>query len=236
MHVEGLARDDPKGFLIAPHAHDQHQIVHAARGVMRVTTESGAWVVPPGRALWMPRRMVHWIRCATAVSMRTLYISGDAPGFPDACAVWPVSGLLRELILKLVDGAPPHARPAMIELLLHEIAGIDVAPLWLPEPRDARLRRIADALEANPADGRTLAQWSQTVGATPRTLIRLFAKETGMGFREWRRQLRVLHALERLADKEPVTSVALALGYATPSAFIEAFREVLGVTPARYFG
>ena len=56
-----------------------------------------------------------------------------------------------------------------------------------------------------------------------------------MTFRAWRRQLRLLEALERLAQGEAVTTIALDLGYAGPSAFIQAFRDVLGTTPARYF-
>ncbi len=51
----------------------------------------------------------------------------------------------------------------------------------------------------------------------------------------WRRQLRLLHALERLASGESVTTVALALGYDSTSAFISMFRRNLGRTPGSYF-
>jgi len=56
-----------------------------------------------------------------------------------------------------------------------------------------------------------------------------------MTFRQWRRQLRFTVAIERLARREPVTTVALDLGYSSVSAFIEAFRNTFGVTPYRYF-
>ena len=234
--VEVLARDDPKGFLIAPHAHDEHQIVHASRGIMRVMTDAAAWVVPPGRALWMPARTAHWISCVTDVSMRTIYLKGGSAAWPQSCAVWSVSDLMRAVILRLVEGTPSEAQKhLLVALLMSEIDEADQAPLSLPMPRDRRLVRISDALEANPGDGRTLEAWAQVAGAAPRTLIRLFHKETGLTFREWRRQLRLLSALERLAMGDPVTTVALDLGYAGPSAFIQAFREVFGTTPARYF-
>jgi AraC-like DNA-binding protein len=45
-----------------------------------------------------------------------------------------------------------------------------------------------------------------------------------------------LRALERLAAGDPVTTVALDLGYDSPSAFITMFRSRLGATPGRYFG
>jgi AraC-like DNA-binding protein len=88
---------------------------------------------------------------------------------------------------------------------------------------------------ADPADRRTLAAWARPAGASVRTLARLFTRETGMGFRGWRQQVRLLRALERLAAGEAVTTVALDLGYDSPSAFVAMFRRALGTTPGRYF-
>jgi len=235
LTLETLATDFPAGARIDPHAHNVHQIVHAERGVMRVMSEAGAWVVPPGRVIWMPARTAHWIDCFTAVEMRTVYLDGDHPVLPGSCAVWSVSPLMRELLLRLVAGTRPDQEPALLDLLLSEIETVDQMPLSLPIPEDRRLRRITEALQADPGDTRDLTSWAREAGATPRTLIRLFRRETGMTFREWRRQLRLLAALERLARGEAVTNVALDLGYASPSAFIQAFRDVLGTTPARYF-
>ncbi|NMC48764.1 MAG: helix-turn-helix transcriptional regulator [Desulfovibrio sp.] len=56
-----------------------------------------------------------------------------------------------------------------------------------------------------------------------------------MTFRIWRRQARLLAALRKLAAGEPVTAVALDLGYESQSAFIAMFKRALGVTPGRYF-
>ena len=99
----------------------------------------------------------------------------------------------------------------------------------------ARLQRVTAALKRQPADERGLAAWAAMAGASARTLTRLFIAETGMTFRQWRRQLRFTVAIERLARREPVTGVALDLGYSSVSAFIEAFRKTFGVTPYRYF-
>jgi AraC-like DNA-binding protein len=107
--------------------------------------------------------------------------------------------------------------------------------LDLPIPGDERLQRIFAGLTENPADNRTLEDWGKTVGATSRTLARLFRSETGMSFTQWRQQVRILEGLRRLAREEPVTAVALDLGYDSPSAFIAMFRKALGKTPAQYF-
>ena len=56
-----------------------------------------------------------------------------------------------------------------------------------------------------------------------------------MSFGAWRQQLRLLQALPLLAAGEPVTSVALSVGYESTSAFIARFRQVLGTTPGQYY-
>ena len=232
---EPLAVDYPRGELIEPHRHEQAQIVFAKSGVMRVDTAAGAWVVPPQRALWLPAGVTHWIACHTAVAMRTIYLDQDAaPALGERTAVLAVGALLREIILRLVESESGN-RDALLAVLIGELATVPVAPLHLPEPHDARLRRACAALVADPGASTSMAELATMAGASPRTLMRLFPAETGLSFRGWQRQLRLLMALERLADRQPVTSIALDLGYASPSAFIATFRAALGVTPARYF-
>jgi AraC-like DNA-binding protein/quercetin dioxygenase-like cupin family protein len=235
--VRVLATDYPKGHLIRPHRHEWAQLIYARVGVMTVLTAAGAWVVPPQRAVWMPADMEHAIRCGTRLEMRTLYIDTAArEGLPAACGVVNVPPLLRELVLAGVEapGEGPR-RELLVALLLQEVSAAPLAPLHLPEPEDPRLKRITAALGADPGDPRTLAAWGKEVGASVRTLSRRFLAETGMTFRQWQRQARLLTALVRLAQREPVTRVALDLGYDSPSAFIHAFHRALGTTPGRYF-
>ena len=234
IEIEGLATDYAAGTWIAPHSHDAHQIVHAAAGVLRVVSEAAVWVVPPGRAIWMPAGRVHAIRCHSATAMRTVYLHGTAPGLPADYAVWSVSPLMREILIRIATVPDDKNHAHLLALLLSEIAEIDALPLALPQPQDERIRRLTEALLAEPADPRPLKAWAKELGVSERSLIRKFAGETGMTFREWRRQARLLAALERLAAGEPVTSAAFAVGYDNVSAFIEAFRDVFGATPRRY--
>ncbi|MGO8955749.1 MAG: hypothetical protein ACLQFR_00020 [Streptosporangiaceae bacterium] len=60
-------------------------------------------------------------------------------------------------------------------------------------PDDERAAQVATALLADPADGRTLAEWGRNVGATGWTLARAFLAGTGILFGQWRRLVR-LHA------------------------------------------
>jgi AraC-like DNA-binding protein len=99
---------------------------------------------------------------------------------------------------------------------------------------DLRLRDIAAILADDPAGGRTLAELGRAVGASQRTLSRLFRRDTGMTFPQWRAQLRLQHAMPLLATGSTVTGAATATGYAHTSAFIAAFRDAFSTTPAVY--
>jgi AraC-like DNA-binding protein len=236
-----IARNYPRGHQIAPHRHGRAQLVYAARGLMTVRAEAGAWVAPPERAVWMPAGVEHWIDCAAGIHMRSVWLSPEAARrLPGRCVVLRISPLLRELILRAVELPILYdeggAEGRLVEVLLDEIAAASEAPLHLPLPQDARLGRIAEAILRDPADGRALDAWAREAGASARTLERLFRRETGLSFGAWRGRARVLAALALLAEGRSVTATALELGYDSVSAFIAMFRRALGETPGRYLG
>jgi AraC-like DNA-binding protein/quercetin dioxygenase-like cupin family protein len=238
--IVAMAKDFPNGHLIPFHQHDRSQLLYASSGVMTVTTEKGIWVVPPLRAVWVPALTEHQIGCSGNLSMRTLYIKPEAVSkLPEECCVVSVPPLLRELILHAIT-LPPLYEPKSTEervmnVILDLVQTLKIAPLDLPIPTDSRLKKISDILTVNPEDNRTLEDWGKSVGATSRTLARLFRLETGMGFRQWRQQMRILESLRRLGREDQVSTVALDLGYDSPSAFIAMFKKALGKTPGQYF-
>jgi AraC-like DNA-binding protein len=71
-------------------------------------------------------------------------------------------------------------------------------------------------------------------GMSRRSFTRLFRQQTGMSFSAWRQQACLLAALTRLGGGDPITQVAVDLGYSSASAFTAAFRRVLGAAPSRY--
>jgi AraC-like DNA-binding protein len=104
-------------------------------------------------------------------------------------------------------------------------------------PRDMHAARAAEILRADPGGPggvRSLDRLARETGASKRTLERRFRAETGMGLGRWRQQLRLLQALRLLAEGQPVTSVALEVGYQSTSAFISMFKKAMGSTPRRY--
>jgi len=237
--VVAHARDLAAGDSILPHRHAKAQFIYASEGVMTVTTETGAFFVPPQFAVWMPAGVVHRINTRGPVAMRTLYVRPDAvDGLPSEVCVLKVSRLLRELVLAAVSGPeayePEGPMDRMMGVILDQLREQTTAPFALAMPQDKRIRKVAEAMLADPADNRRLEDWARIAGASARTLARLFQSETGMSFRIWRQQLRLQRALEMLAEGRAVTSVALDLGYESPSAFIAMFHRVLGAPPTRY--
>jgi len=238
--IVALAKEFPSGHLIPFHRHARSQLLYASSGVMTVTTTKGIWVVPPLRAVWVPALTEHQIDCSGRLSMRTLYFKPEVVSkLPLHCCVVSVPPLLRELILYAVTlpslYKPNSHEERLMEVTLDLIQTLEVTPLDLQIPRDIRLKKIFNTLTENASDNRTLEEWGKTVGATSRTLARLFRYETGISFRQWRQQFRILEALRRLGQEEQVTTVALDLGYESPSAFISMFKKALGMTPGQYF-
>jgi AraC-like DNA-binding protein len=226
--------------VIAPHAHDWHQLIYASEGVMWVQTAQRDWVVPPNRAVWVPAGVEHSIEMTGSVFVQTLYLTCSLSSkLPDRCCAVNVSPLLRELIrhtvtLGMLDKNDP-ARARLIGVLVDQLSALPTIPLQLPWPSDERARRAAAWLRAHPDDPSVIKQVAKRVALSVRTMERLFQKETSLTFGKWRQQLRLLHALRLLAARRPVTAVALDVGYESVSAFIAMFKRTLGVTPRRYF-
>jgi AraC-like DNA-binding protein len=218
-------------------SHPRGHLVYAARGVLSVRSERGTSIVPANRVGWTPAGFSHQHRAHGHTDMRIVFLPPSlARLLPSRPAVFTVSALARELLLALTgsrdrDRAVDARLRRVLVDALHE-AGEH--PLQLPEPRDDRLQAVALLLFENPGDSRSLARLGQAVGASSRTLSRLFHDELGMTFYEWRTQLRVYHALVLLADGHDTSSVAHACGWSNPSSFITAFAGLVGTTPGRY--
>jgi AraC-like DNA-binding protein len=237
--MAGVSAELEDAHVIPKHSHPEDQLLFASEGVMTLTTEQGLWVVPPLRAVWIPADTTHSVAMSGRVSMRTLYFQPRlCRSFPRKCMVMNVSSLLRELILhactfpKLRKEDPAQKR--IVEIIVEQLKAVESIPLQLPHPADSRATRVVKTLFANPGDQRTLEKLCADCGASKRTIQRLFLEETKMTFNKWRQQLRLLHAMQRLAAGDKVTSAALEAGYNSTSAFISMFRKQLGTTPTRY--
>lgn len=237
--ITAMARDEHHGVTARPHSHRRAQLLYATSGLMRVTTDLGVWILPPRRALFIPPGVVHYWTSIGKVTMRTIYIEADAVSqYGDACRVIEVSALLRQLILALLEEPIEYPIPGRGEhlamLILSELEAAETVPIAIPWPRDRRLLAVCEAIVADPGSTRTIEDHAADVGASARTLIRLFPQETGLHYRQWVQQVHLAEAFGRLAQGHSVGAIAAALGYASPSAFTAMFRRILGKTPQHY--
>jgi AraC-like DNA-binding protein len=227
----------PAGHVVPWHRHAAGQLVFAADGFFTVHVPDSAWVVPADRGVWVPPDVPHTLEARRASVLRSLYFAPSFAPLPDRAQVVRATPLVRELLHHLTEPAwqpiVDEARLRAARVLVDLIGTLDVAPLDLREPSDARARDATALLRDDPA--LDIDAVAHKVGASRRTLERQVRASTGMSLGEWHRRARMLRALELLADGDPVTSVATAVGYSTPSAFIAAFRAALGTTPARFF-
>lgn len=235
--VRAIARDLDTAELLQAHSHAWGQVTYALSGVLRVTVPGSSWIVPPLRAIWIAPHVMHEITVLEKARLRPLCVHAARAPFPgDECKVLAVSTLLRELIIALGEADAGARETLLAELILDELAGAATRPIRVPLPADKRLKALCDALIAEPGANISLEQWSRQVGASERTLARLFEQELGMGFGQWRQQVRLAHAAPLIARGMPLSQVAQELGYASQSAFSAMFKKTFGSSPSAFFG
>lgn len=209
-------------------------------GAVRVSLSSGLWLLRAPEAMWIPPFVFYQLEaeCEAALHAVSLPRQHCAAHFPAEARLTHVSPLLRELVRHL-SHAPQEYDPRghfgrVASLIPETLQWPEVPEIPMPQLADARLQRIQLALLHNPTDRRTLQQWADFTNTSCRTLARLFQREAGACFCDWRNQLRLSIALPMLAQGEPVTSVALSVGFESPGTFTSMFRRFLDMSPSQY--
>jgi len=234
VSVSSLAYEYPPAWRVPEHSHISDQLIYATSGVMEVAAAQCLWLVPPQFAVWIPAHIRHAIRMPGAVSMRTLYFR---PGLArkKQCMVLHVTPLLRELIVEAVHLGDLKGRNrglvAFRDVLIAQIDKASAVPTMLAMPKDPRAHTLAEFVIANPAASNVLNAQCRKIGVSPRTMQRIFRREMGTDFETWRRQARLMKAVELLAAARSIKEVSYAVGYRQASTFVTMFRRSLGMTP-----
>lgn len=235
--VVALSADCPAGHSVEPHRHSRSQLLYALSGVVMVSTGSGHWMVPPEHAIWLPAGVEHAVDMLGDVQLRSIYVRPDAiTGLPEDLRVYAITDLMRSLIIEAIGFPREEQHPAdrstlIQELLLHEVLNLPQRPLALPLPANRRLAGICRRFLESPSPHATIDEWAKEAGMSRRSFTRAFRRETGLGLSMWRQQACLFAALPHLADGEPVTTVALDLGYESVAAFITMFKRMTGESP-----
>jgi AraC-like DNA-binding protein len=128
--------------------------------------------------------------------------------------IYSVSGLMMAELCALTNPSPMTDKAHHLsQLILLELSDAPTSLLALPYPEQAGLRRVCDALVAQPATDKTIDHWAHDIGASRRSFTRKFQQQTGISFGQWTQRLRCQLAL---AGGTPIHTVARDLGYASP--------------------
>ena len=241
--VRSRARSLALNAHVEPHRHAWSQFTYCASGLLQVTVTQGevqtTFIVPPTRAVWIPPQVQHNVIVLEAAELRNLDLHACAtPPVWSDCRVLVVSKLLRELIHALEESEPGPRDEALMVLTLDEMVHATTQALGVPMPHpvngDKRLRALCEAVLRDPAEKPQLSEWVAQVGASERTVARLFRDELGTNFQKWRQQAILAHALPLLAKGLPISHVAAASGYASDSAFSAMFKLAMGRSPSQF--
>jgi AraC-like DNA-binding protein len=229
------------GYRWAGRHADWGQVLWASQGAITATIAGALWIVPTGRALWLPPGTSNDVTMVGRGVLRTVFLtrarSRPLANAPRLIAFPP---LLRELIRRAIERDTLSAAIAtdahIIALLVDELATqcrTPSPPVDLPLPRDPRAERAAARILMAPGSPLAELQLERHSGAARRTLERLFRADTGLALGAWHQRANIIHGLSRLAQGDNVAQAGVAAGYSSTSAFVQAFKRVTGTTPGR---
>lgn len=225
--------------VCASHSHPRAQLIYATSGVMNVVVKNKIWVVNPLQGLWIPGEMEHQVSFQKNVNLYSVFID---PSFsntlPSTSFSFDISTFLKQLIFKIIsfenNENPTASQKKIMDVFLDELALIQSSSTFLPTSNHTELKNILLLIMNDITCKYNIEHYANLACMSSRTLSRLFIKELGMNFSDWRIRLKLLEAIKRLGEKQPIKEIAFDLGYETTSAFIYMFKKNLGTTPSNY--
>ncbi|MEJ8567954.1 helix-turn-helix transcriptional regulator [Elongatibacter sediminis] len=143
---------------------------------------------------------------------------------------------IRRLYARVRRGAadPLEVEDTAFSLLARLLeTGVETGPV---SARQQRTVTAAEAyLAAHYGEAVRLDEVATAVACSPFHLSRLFRRLRGIGLHQHLSELRLRDAVDRVCDSdEPLTDIAMDLGFSSPSHFSSRFSDRLGVTPSRF--
>lgn len=230
----------PAGHHGKPHHHSWYQLMYASQGILHVEYQNQIMLVPPQKAVWLAPNCDHGVKAPIGAKFHSLYFRPDVVAkMGDQNKVLNITPLVRELILSTGNISQKQTldetEQRLIQVLIDQLALQSDNALSLLIPSDKRLNKLVTQLMKEPSNSLSLDEWSTKLAVSSRTITRIFNKEVGTGFKEWRQKVRLLESINLLEQGEmSVTQVALEVGYNSPSAFTYAFKQVFKNNPIDY--
>ncbi|MBO2635429.1 helix-turn-helix transcriptional regulator [Shewanella algae] len=219
------------------HQHHKGQLLYAPHGCMSFALENAICILPPTKAVWIPPGISHRAVMTNVVAYRSLYFDCARFNTPAELRMIEVNTLLKALIDKMALwpwDTPEQNMANSSALFWEEFYAAKKHSFQLPLPQDRRFRRFRQQLIKEEFLAPDIRRLAGSVGASTKTVTRLFKAETGMTYQQWRQQWRLLKAIELLSGAKSVSEVAHNLAFSSDSAFIAFFKKQTGQTPLSF--
>lgn len=159
------------------------------------------------------------------------FLASEPVLFTDSSISWLMMRLRKEF-----HTADTEASPAIQGLVLQLIAEAsrdrkrffdDGCPRWLAQAKELIDEQFSENL--------SLAFVAQSVGVHPVYLAHSFRRRYSCSVGEYLRRRRIEFACHRIAEsKDSLIEIALASGFSNQSHFSRTFKQITGMSPARY--
>lgn len=221
------------------HSHPRAQIISCDRGIMEVVTEHTIWIVNPLQGVWIASNEEHQVYFPNNVKVVSAFIDGSKlTNLPSSSFAFDITTFFRSLLAKVVSFSNPDRLTSqqnrIFDVLLDEISSLKPSSTFLPTSHDGRIKKVTDALMIDFSSKHTIDYYANESCVSSKTLSRLFVKELGMSFGEWKMRLKLLEAVRQLGENRTIKDIAYDLGYENVSSFIATFKKYFGKTPANY--
>lgn len=217
----------------------EHVILWVYKGRVRVWVHDRTHTLGRGEAIWMPAGFTHAVEVDTgSIALPMSFRASEVDVSLDDVAVVPIPARLDHVVMHNVIANCTGVRPAAYRrLAIIELFGEYAArqrELVLSMPTTPAARAVAQRLNRQPGDARSVRDWADELGVDAESLNRAFRDETGKTFAAWRKAARLAAARRLLRAGTPAAVTARRVGYLHPSAFSRDFRRGHGVSPRTY--
>ncbi|WP_130830889.1 AraC family transcriptional regulator [[Erwinia] mediterraneensis] len=222
-----------------PHQHSWGQMILVKSHVLEMRVEGERLLTPADIPIWIPPGHTHASYNARQSRFLTFNLAAAlCDGLPERACLINIDAIahaiLEEFARRGLEQPQTEEDVRLCDVVRDRLRRAPVQKSYLPVSDDKFLAPVLRALEANPADNTTLAEWAKRVFTSERTLARRCQQALNMSFSEWRQRLRFLRAIAQLEQGRTVQAIALDLGYSSASALIVMFQQQAGTTPERY--